>query len=83
MNRLIIFENFKTHPRHSKYIKKLKTTDIDCLRSFILINDHLNKSDFESKLNRFFLDKIDKPKNYKIILDLLSCVNSAFTNPIQ
>lgn len=43
---------------------------------FIQANDSLDKANFEYAINRMFLDK-DRPKNYKFVLELLTCANSA------
>jgi hypothetical protein len=76
MTRLEKFRSYSTHAWHQKTFKKLKPAEIAVAEKFIADNDHLPKGDFELKLNRMFLGVADKPKNFPIILELLTCANS-------
>lgn len=74
--RLIKFDTFQTHPWLRKLYNKLKKEEILICYKFIKTNELLNQSDFEIAINRMFLDNKNKPKNYTLILELLSCANS-------
>ena len=65
--------NFMTQ----KLYNRLSNIDKEMIKSFIENNLHLSKNDFEFKLNRLYLDKNDKPKDYLSILEILSNHNSA------
>lgn len=74
-----IFLELERHPLGmiKKDFKKLKKDEMELSLRFIEENSHLDRNDFEFKLNRLFLDKENnKPKNWKIILQLLSMTNS-------
>ncbi len=73
--RLINFHSYKDHAWLKKVYVRLKKDDIDCAEQFIVLHDHLDKGDFELAINRMFLDK-PKPKNFREILELLTCANS-------
>lgn len=75
MNRLEKFDSFASHAWLSKAFKKLKKDEITLARAFITENDALDKGAFELKVNRMFLDR-SKPKNFTVILELLTCCNS-------
>jgi len=79
MKRLGIFNSYKDHAWLKKVYGRLSQNDILMAVEFIGLNDELNKLDFEFKINRMFLDK-QRPKNYKEILELLTCANSALPN---
>lgn len=74
--RLKNFDSLVDHPWFKKLVLKLSASDKDMITKFIAEKDHLTKADFEFAINRIFLDKKDKPKKYKEILDVLCCVNS-------
>lgn len=75
-SRLEVFRNYKTHAWLSKTYKKLTKSDINVIELFIEENDALSKGNFELKTNRLFMDQI-KPTNANLILEMLSCCNSA------
>lgn len=75
-NRLEKYDNFRAHPWFSRLFVKLKQADDSFCLDFIKQNEHLSKDDFEKKVNRVFIDKSDKPKNWKIILEILTCINT-------
>lgn len=77
MNRLMRFDAYATHPWLQKAYRKLKRAELDLAHKFIAENDALSQGDFEHKVNRMFLFQPDKPKNWTIILELLTCCNSA------
>lgn len=77
MKRLDIFYAYKTHPWLRKSFNKLSSSDIEICVKFIEENDNEGKSSFDQLVNRLFIDNKTKPKNWKIILELLSCTNSS------
>jgi predicted nuclease of restriction endonuclease-like RecB superfamily len=80
MNRINSLEIAINHPFLRKGFQKLKKSDIDFLYNFINENMNLNTEEFEKTINRFFLDKQIKPKNWNIISELLSSSNTIFKN---
>jgi hypothetical protein len=78
MNTIKIFLNLENHPLTmiQNGFKKLKRDELLIGINFIIQNDSLNKDDFEYKLNRLFMDKLEKPKNWTNILELLSITNT-------
>jgi hypothetical protein len=73
--RLTKFEQYKDHAWLSKAYGKLKADERATAVAFILVNSELDKGAFELKVNRMFVDK-PKPKNWTILLELLTCCNS-------
>ena len=73
METIII--SMEKHPIYSKLFKRLKNDEFKMIENFIEENNSKNKGDFEYKINRLFLDK-EKPKNWAIILELLSIYNT-------
>jgi hypothetical protein len=69
------FESFATHPWLSRVYRRLKPEDRALALEFIAANAALNRGDFELRVNRMFLDR-PKPKNFALILELLTCANS-------
>lgn len=61
-------------PYQKKTFKKLTPSDIDLIRTFITDHIHLNHENFEKTLNRLFLHR-DRPKNWTLILEILSDIN--------
>lgn len=69
------------HERREMYpwkaqARRLTRDEIDLMEDFVLENGALDQGEFERAINRMFLDK-PKPRGWLIILDLLSCANSA------
>lgn len=56
-----------------KVFKKLSANDIDIVNSFFIC-EYADIHDAMSKCNRLFLDKIDKPKNWKFISEVICCI---------
>lgn len=69
------FLSLKDHPWLCKSYKNIDDKSKTLCLDFITKNDHLSKGDFELAINRMFLDK-NKPKDWKLICELLSCANS-------
>ncbi len=80
MSRKERFESYKTHPWLHKAYKKLKKDDLELIFKFIKDNEQLDNASFEFKINRLFLD-CERPKNFSIILELLTCCNSSYETP--
>lgn len=74
-HRLNKFQSFETHPWLKKTYKKLTIVGKVVCENFIKENEHLDKNEFESEVNRMFLET-NRPKDFGIILELLSCANS-------
>lgn len=56
--------------------RSLKKESSELLHIFMERNWHINKNDFEFKANRYFIDQKEKPKDWKMICELLSVVNN-------
>lgn len=80
MNQESISERFEryisNHAHYKKLWRTLKLPDLVIITSFIENNSHLEKDSFEYKLNRLFLDKIEKPKKWSLIMEFLSTFNN-------
>lgn len=63
------------HPYYGRMVGKLTKPDKEMIEDFIAINKFADRNQFESLANRFFIDK-PKPKNWKLISELLSVINS-------
>ena len=69
------FDNYSIKgPYQKKLFEKLKKNEIQLIKDFILQNESIPREDFERLLNRFFLHK-NRPKNWAIILEILSDIN--------
>lgn len=74
MNRLEKFQSYKTNAWYSRIFKRLSAADIAFAESWITTNDHLDRNDFESAVNRMFIDK-QKPKHWTSIQELIAGAN--------
>lgn len=63
------------HPHYQRLADRLNDDEIDLMINFIDLYKDEGRAIFEMKLNRLFLDK-KKPKNWSIILELLSIYNT-------
>jgi hypothetical protein len=77
MNRCQIFNSYSFHPWLKKSFNRLSAKEKQIAVDFIIAHDFLDKPNFELAVNRMFLEK-ERTKNWTIISELLSCVNSAF-----
>ena len=75
--RLNAFRSYKSHAWLKKAYAKLKAPEVAVAEAFIAKNDSLPKGAFELAINRMFIDVSEKPKNYTVILELLTCANSS------
>lgn len=76
--RIEIFHDYKAHPWLSKVYRKLGKGDLEICEKFIFAHDALGKGEFEFAINRMFLDQPIKPRRFPEILEILTCMNSAF-----
>lgn len=58
-------------PWYSRLAKKLTEKDLLKIDGFIAENGDLPIAEWEFKLNRLFLDQIEKPKNWALIMEFL------------
>lgn len=72
--RLTKFKNLTNHPHYSRLMNRLNLQDMELITRFITSNGDIDKSTFEFRLNRLFLDK-PKPKNWSLILEFLMISN--------
>ena len=73
--RMENFLSLEKHPMLGRRFRKLSPDQVNECKAFIVCNNSLNNDDFEKAVNRMFLD-VAKPRNYKDMLELLSCSNS-------
>lgn len=74
--RLVTFYSYKEHSWFNKIWLKLSKQEIALCEEFICKNKDLDKTAFEMAVNRMFLEQNQKPKNWTIICELLTCSNS-------
>lgn len=55
---------------------KLKPNERELIKAFLEHNDKLSIAEREMKANRLFIDQPDKPRNWTLILEMLSWTNS-------
>lgn len=77
MTRAEKFRALAAHGWLKSVFKKLTAEERQIAEDFIRENDALDKGAFELRINRMFLDRLEKPKHWKEILELLTCANSA------
>lgn len=73
--RLIKLLGFREHPWLGRVFVRLSKADLAFMESFCVENAALGKDDFEKRVNRMFLDR-ERPKNWKLILELLANCNT-------
>jgi len=64
-----------SHPWLKKSFAKLGKQDIEFIINFYN-KDFKNKDEAMLACNRAFMDCAEKPKNWKIILEMLSCITT-------
>jgi hypothetical protein len=72
---LEIIKMLSIDPFYGRLMKKLSTADLDIILSFCENSISLDRNEFEHRANRFFMDR-EKPKNWKIISEILSVINA-------
>ena len=78
--RLEAFEKMANHAMLGRLYQRLGAPELGIARAFLLNQAEASREAFEMALNRMFLDR-PKPKNHRLILELLSCANSAQNVP--
>lgn len=73
--RVQIFKGLANHAWYGKQFKKLTQEDVDAALSFIKDRGFLRSNDFETEVNRMFIDNY-KTKNWKLVMELLSATNT-------
>jgi hypothetical protein len=68
--RLLAFERLSEHPWFNKVYKKLSASERWACRDFIIRNAKADPHEFESAINRWFLDNNQKPKNWTSMMEL-------------
>lgn len=74
--RLDKFKSFETHDWLGRLYKKLRKEEVEIAVNFLIQNADSSKDVFFFKINRMFLDNSNKPKNFLLIMELLSCAAS-------
>ena len=75
-SRKDIFHSFLAHPHLGKLYKKLSKKEIELCNEILEVNKDQSGSEFNKTANHVFLGKNDKPKNWLLIAELLSCTIS-------
>jgi len=75
--RLARFQEYENHPWHGKRMAKLTLAEMEECVTFLMNYGDLPKDQFEMTVNRMFLDRPKKPKNWLVMQELLACSNSA------
>lgn len=78
LTRVEILWNMVKKYHWEKRWKKLSAEEQKILVDFITKHEGDRKSDFEIAVNRLFLDKKEKPKNWTLVCEILCNVNSIF-----
>lgn len=76
-SRKEIFQSFSGHAWWGRRIESLKLKERAELEGFLEAQQSLSNDDFVHALNRMFLGREAKPKNWTLILDILQAVASA------
>lgn len=74
------FHAYKNHPWLGRVYAKLTRDEILLAEAFMRSNQKLGKGEFEMAINRMFLDKEDKPKNWTRISELLTNANCSLSD---
>ena len=74
----ILKDRFNKKESHvGKLMAKITTHEFISITRFVEERRSLDKGAFEKDINRWFLDSSDKPKNWAIMSEILSCINTA------
>ncbi len=74
--RMKNLNDLKEHPWISKLFGKINQKDMDFLIYEIEESDGLDTDQWESRINRLFIDNPNKPKRWKELSEILSSINS-------
>lgn len=72
MKRTDAFKTLENHPFLGKSFKRLSKLERASCLLFLNSNQALSSDEFESAVNRWWLDCSDKPKNWTIMMELVS-----------
>jgi hypothetical protein len=72
MDRFDAFESLSRDPWYAKYKKKLTQQENILCYEFLVDNKDCDNNQFCHKVNRMFLDKGNPPKNWTLIMELLT-----------
>lgn len=70
--RLTALENLKNSAFYGPSLKKV---NVELIREFCITNATLSHGEFERAAQRMFLDKLDRPRNWSTIEDILIAIN--------
>jgi len=77
MRRIDIFRSLIKQYFYRSIYKRLNKKEVALCEMFLIENESLNRNEFTLKLNRWFLDEMNKPKRHADMWALLSNVASA------
>lgn len=69
--RLLRFMSLHNHPFYKKIYVKLNTKERSLCHDFISEHPNLDRNEFATMVARLWMDKKDKPKNWKEMDELL------------
>ena len=73
MQRAAKLKALESHAWFGRVYKKLSQADLRLCVEFIAANEGLDAGAFEKAVHRMFLDKLDKPRRWVEITELLHC----------
>ena len=73
--RLSHFDGLISDPWYGAAMRKLNRSEHSLCVAFLVEHEKLDKGAFEMAVNRMFLDKMERPKNWTLIADLLTAAN--------
>jgi hypothetical protein len=76
MTRLDALRTIPGHPWLGRVYARLSEAERIELEAFATAHDHLSTGDFDQAVNRMHLDVQPKPRRWKEVQEILSCVNS-------
>lgn len=74
MTRKQNLEALKSHPYLGKLFSKITKVELLMIETFVSENEHLDKNDYTSKANRWYLDK-KAPKNFSAMWAIVTQLN--------
>lgn len=75
-NRLSEMDSLLKHPYLSKSFNKLKQPDLDFIREYVINTVDKTPDELMLMSVRIYLDKLEKPKHWKIISEFANCFAS-------
>ncbi len=74
--RKLTFLELENHPFYERVFKKLNKAEVMIALDIIHMLKDASRDEFEAQINRVFLDRPDKTRHYKEIVELLSATNT-------